>query len=119
MRDKVGEYGITKIKSISAVVPSVRKRVNLKAVAGRGRRRSECVSYLCVELLSEFMRLKAAGVKLSPVLIGTLSRTVMKYALLYNSNFIDPFNDKPIVDKIKTRWVQQFMVYSLFTLVHL
>ena len=65
------------------------------------------------------MRLKAAGVKLSPVLIGTLSRTVMKYALLYNSNFIDPFNDKPIVDKIKTRWVQQFMVYSLFTLAHL
>ena len=34
MRDKVGEYGGTNPKSISAVVPSARKRVNLKSVAG-------------------------------------------------------------------------------------
>ena len=110
MRDKVGEYGGTNPKSVSAVVPSVRRRVSLNAVAGRGRRRSEWVSYLFVELLSEFMRLKDAGVKSSPSLIGQLARTVMNDARLYNSNFIDPFDDKPIVDKIKTRWVQQFMV---------
>ena len=70
MRDKVGEYGGTNPKSISAAVPSVRKWVNLKAVAGRGRRRSEWVSYLYVELLSKFMRLMAAGVKFYPALIG-------------------------------------------------
>ena len=83
MRDKVGEYGGTNPKSISAVVPSVRKRVNLKAVAGRGRRQSEWISYLYVELLSEFVRLKAAGVSLSPSLIGQLARTVMNDAPLY------------------------------------
>ena len=71
-----------------------------------------------VELLPKFMRLKAAGVKLYPALIGQLARTVINDAPLYNSNFIDPFDDKPIVDKIKTRWVQKFMVYSFFTLVH-
>ena len=76
MRDKVGEYGGTNPKSISAVVPSVRKRVNLKAVAGRGRRHSEWVSYLYVELLSEFMRLKAAGVKFFPALIGQFARSL-------------------------------------------
>ena len=58
-----------------------------------------------VELLSEFMRLKAAGVKFSPALIGQLARNVINDAPLYNSNFIDSFDDKPIVDKIKTRWV--------------
>ena len=105
-RDKVGEYGGTNPKSISAVVPSVRKRVNLKAVAGRGRRHSEWVSYLYVELLSEFMRLNAAGVKFSPALCGQLARTVMNDAPLYNSNFIDPFDDKTFVNKIKTGWVQ-------------
>ena len=73
MRNKVGEYGGTNPNPISAVVPSVRKRVTLKAVAGRGRRRSEWVSYMYVELLSEFMRLKAAGVKFSPALIGQLA----------------------------------------------
>ena len=118
IRDKVGEYGNINRKSISSVVSSVRKRVNLKAVAGRARRRTEWVTYLYVELLSEFMRLKAAGVKFSPTLIGQLARTVMNDAPLYNSNFIDLFDDKPIVDKIKTRWVQQFMIYSLFTLVY-
>ena len=88
MRDKVGEYSGTNPKSISAVVPSVRKRFNLEDVAGRGRRQSEWVSYLYVEFLSEFMRLKAAGVKFSPALIGQLARTVMNDAPLYNSNFI-------------------------------
>ena len=118
IRDKVGKYGDINRKSISSVVSSVRKRVNLKAVSGRRRRRTEWVTYLYVELMSEFMRLKAAGVKFSPALIGQLARTVMNDAPLYSSNFIDLFDDKPIVDKIKTRWVQQFMIYSLFTLVH-
>ena len=62
--------------------------------------------------------LKAAGVKISPTLIGQNARTVMNDAPLSNSNFIDPFDDKPIVDKIKTPWVQQLMVYSIFTLEH-
>ena len=118
MQIRIGGYGGTNPKSISAVVPSVRKGVNLKAVAGRVRRQSEWVSYLYVELLSEFMWLKAAGVNLSPALIGQLARSVMNDAPLYNSKFIDPFDDKPIVDKSKTRWVQQFMVHSIFTLVH-
>ena len=118
MHGKVGEYGGTNRKSISADVQSVRKRVNLKAVTGRGRRRSEWVTYVHVELLSKLMRLKAAGVKFSPALIGQLSRTVMKDAPIYNTNFIDPFDDKSIVEKTNTRWVQQLIVYSLFTLVH-
>ena len=45
--------------------------------------KSEWVSYLYVELLSKFMRLKAAGVSLSPSLIGQLARTVMNDAPLY------------------------------------
>ena len=118
MRDKVGEYGGTNPKSISAVVPSVRKRVNLRAVVGRGRCQSEWVSYLYVELLSKFMRLKAAGVKFSPTLIGQLARTVMYECAMIQFNSIDPFDDKPIVNKVKTRWVLQFMVYSIFTIVH-
>ena len=64
------------------------------------------------------MRLKAAGVNFSPVLIDQLARTVTNDAPIYNSNFIDSFDDKSIVNKIKTRWVQQSMVYSIFTLVH-
>ena len=74
-------------------MPSVRKRVNLKSVAGWGRRQSEWVISLYVELLSEFMRLKAAGVKFSQALIGQLARTVTKDAPVYNYNFIDPFDD--------------------------
>ena len=107
MRDKVSEYGGTNPKSIPAVVTSVWKSFNIKAVAGRGRRWSDWVSYLYAQLLSRFMRLKAAEVKFSPVLIGLLACTVMNDAPLYSSNFIDPFDDKPIVDKIETRWVQQ------------
>ena len=64
------------------------------------------------------MRLKAAGLESSPALIDQLDRTVMNDEPLYNSNFIDTFDDKPTIDKTKTRWAQQFIIYSLFTLVH-
>ena len=119
MRDILGEYGDSNSKSILAVVPSVRKRVHPYTVAGRGRRQSEWVSYLYVKLMSKFMQLRAAGFGFSPALIGHMARTVMIDTPLHNSNFIDLFVDKPVVDKIKTRWAQQFMVYSLFKLVHI
>ena len=118
MHDKVGEYGGANLKSISVVVPSVRKRVNLKAVAGKGRRRFEWVSYLYVKLLFECMRLKAAEVRFLPALIGQIGCTVMNDAPLYYSNFIDLFDGKPIVDRIKKRWVEHFMVLIISALVH-
>ncbi|KAF0767390.1 hypothetical protein AaE_002854, partial [Aphanomyces astaci] len=109
MRAEVGKYAASTQKSMSAVIASGRKRLNVKAAPGRGRRRADWVTYVYAELLSEFHRLKSAGVKFSPALLVQLARMVVDNAPVYNSTFQDPFDNKPIVDKIKTRWIQQFM----------
>ena len=109
MRADVGRYTASTQKSMSGVISSGRKRLNLKAAPGRGRRRADWVSYVYAELLSEFHWLKSAGVKFYPAFLVQLRRVVVDNAPVYNSTFLDPFDNKPIVDKFKTRWIQQFM----------
>ena len=97
-------------KSISSLCPGKRKRVMLKAISGRGRRRADWVTYLYAELESEFRRLKAAGVKFSPALLGQLARSIVDDAPVFNSDYIDPCTQHPLKNKITTRWIQQLIV---------
>ncbi|ETV85061.1 hypothetical protein H257_02938 [Aphanomyces astaci] len=66
--------------SIDPVIASGPKRLNVKAASGRGRRRADWVTYVYAELLSEFHRLKSAGVKFSPALLVQLARMVVDNA---------------------------------------
>lgn len=63
--------------NISASVQNGVRRVNFKAVSGRGRKRSAWVTALYPELLSEFERLRAASVKLSPALLGCVAKALI------------------------------------------
>jgi hypothetical protein len=85
-------------------------RVNLKALTGRGRKQSEWVVHVHAELMDEFIRLQKTGLKFSTALLGTLARDIIKKDDgIFNSNYRDPVDQKLIVGKILTRWIQCFM----------
>ena len=107
------------VKSISSLQPSLRKVLIVKAGPGRGRRRSEWVEHVYDLLLEEFCRLKAAAVKFSPGLLIVVARDIITTNPgIFNATYVDPWDQKCIIDKIKTRWIQQFMVSRvLFLLV--
>lgn len=86
------------------------RRVLFKALKGRGRKTSEWVVDLHAELLAEFERVKAMGVKLFPALIRTIAQS-----LIIRADETKSFNKEVmiknvrIVDKVTYRWVQVFM----------
>jgi hypothetical protein len=84
-------------------------RVNLKAVAGRGRKTSQWVVHVYGELIEEVYRLRKTGLKFSTALLGTLVRDIIKSDRgAFNAKYRDE-DCKLIHDKITTRWVQTFM----------
>ena len=95
---------------MSTVTWSGRRKVTIKAVAGRGRRHIQWVETLYDILLGEFSRYKATGVKFSAALLAIIARDIIftstKFAVKFGPTYIDPVNDIKVIDKIKTRWVQ-------------
>jgi hypothetical protein len=88
-------------------------RVRMKYRAGRGRKTSPWVEALCPELFAEFCRLKKLGVKLSPKLLETVTRTVLAesaHGRLGRGTFqIGKDGEKELLStKITARWVQSF-----------
>ena len=95
---------------MSTVPRSGRRKVTIKAVAGFGRRRDQWAEPLYDILFEEFSRYKATGVKFSTPLLATIARDIIltskKFAVKFGPTYVDPADDI----KVKTRWVQQFMV---------
>jgi len=86
-----------------------RKRVALKAGPGRGRRRSAFVKWIYPELLSEFDRLRKAGLKFDAPLLRQLAVRVLDVSPgPFGLASVDD-NGALWADKITARWVQQFM----------
>lgn len=87
-----------------------RKRSNLKALGGRGRKRAEWVTALYEDLRIDFERLRSAGVKFDTSML--LTHAVMmiieaESGSLYHESVV--YKGKPIAQYVKMRWVQHFM----------
>lgn len=85
--------------------------LHMKVLSGRGRKSSVWVVELHKELLSEFERLRAAGMKMNTNILKTISLERIEEAP--NNS---PFNSTNVIygmsirDKITLRWVQRFML---------
>ncbi|KAI9920101.1 hypothetical protein PsorP6_015831 [Peronosclerospora sorghi] len=111
------------VKSISTVLNTGVKRVQVKvAVGGRGRQRAPWTERLHELLLVEFSRMRATGIKLSPPLLRTIALAIIEgseeWAAEYGSGYVYLSDNIPVKEKIKTRWVQHFMVSSGKVCVH-
>lgn len=86
------------------------KRMRLKAIGGRGRKRAVWVSDLYNDLRDEFERLRSVGVKFNTSLLLQHAKKLISEANVecsyHRSNVI---NDKPILEHISIRWIQNFM----------
>lgn len=81
--------------------------MNFKVVASRGRKTKDWLTHMYVELNEEFHQLQKTRLKFSTALLGTLARDIFKSDGEFNADFRD-VDDKLILDKITTRWVQTF-----------
>ena len=99
-----------RLGNFSGVTHHGLKRVNFKAMSGRGRKKAAWVVALYFALRTEFDRLQALNVKLSPSFLACVAKYLIHNAdsdsLFASSNLID---GKPVVSKITIRWVQTFM----------
>ncbi|SPQ96949.1 unnamed protein product (mitochondrion) [Plasmodiophora brassicae] len=95
--------------SVNHVHPGKQKKMLTKAAPGRGPKRATWVEWLYGELLSEFDRLRKAGVKFSPGLLIQLSKGILEESDHPEFTKHYSVNGKPIVDSLTTRWIQHFM----------
>ena len=66
-------------------------RVNLKALAGRGRKQSDWVVHVHAVLMDEFLRLQKTRLKFSNALLGSLARDIIrKEEGVFHSHNRDP-----------------------------
>ncbi|KAI9911951.1 hypothetical protein PsorP6_009631 [Peronosclerospora sorghi] len=105
------------VKSISTVLNTGVKRVQVKVAAGgRSRQRAPWTERLHELLLVEFSRMRATGINLSPSLLRTIALAVIEgseeWAAEYGSGYVNLSDNIPVKEKIKTRWVQHFIVSS-------
>lgn len=84
--------------------------VELKAGPGRGRKTMSWCSWLYPIVCEDFKRLRAVGLKFSPRVL----QLVAKNALLNSAHTLFHHNTRPnedpcpLIERITTRWVQQF-----------
>lgn len=86
------------------------RRVNFKAVSGRGRRRTEWVNDLYADTFCEFERVKATGAKVTPSVLRSIALALVDGAgdeSSYKNR--DSGGGKTLRDKISYRWIQTFM----------
>lgn len=86
------------------------RRIIFNAIDGGGRKCAGWVSETYPELVSEFERLKAASVKLSPAVLRCVAKSLIDGAPhgspFHRSVWI---NGTLIGDKVTIRWIQIFM----------
>jgi DDE superfamily endonuclease len=87
-----------------------RKRVQMKAVTGRGPKRQAWVEWLHMKLLEEFRRLKAARVKFSPKLLLAMARGILQSSVHpdFKATAMCPRDKNLIMDKLTHRWILTF-----------
>lgn len=96
--------------SITRMTKEGPRRVRMKARIGRGRRRLSWVEALQCDLREEFDRLRKLGVKFNLNTLRSLALQVLRTSEnnAYSSNMIDPRTEKPLHEKVDSRWVQSF-----------
>lgn len=94
------------------------KRVNLKAMNGRGRNRAPCVEMLHQDVQSYFDRPQKLGVKFNYSTLCVLFRNPLfeRSNGIYGKPLIDNFSRKGLEDMLTTFWVQSFA--NRFQIVH-
>ncbi len=86
------------------------KRYNLKALEGRGKRRSDRVEYLHSILIFEFERLSNAGVKLCRNLMRDAALNLMSHeSSPFTLDQVHENAEKPIHDLITQKFVDAFL----------
>lgn len=86
------------------------KRGEVKALAGRGRKRNDWVDALHLDLRSELNRLRHLGVKFNMKTIRALAMLLISKSATssYSANTLHPGTADIIVTKVTPRWVQEF-----------
>lgn len=87
-----------------------RRRANLKALSGRGRKQAEWVIALYHDRRSDFERLRSAGAKLDTAILRmhTLKLIMdVENCSKYNESVM--WQGKPVVQFETASWVQNFM----------
>lgn len=90
------------------------KRAHFKAMAGRGRKRTKWVAALYPDLLADFERLRAAGLKFSSSVLRTHAIKLINDAeegSYYRRGA--RHNGKPILERITVLWIQHFMAANV------
>lgn len=90
--------------------PGLRRQLNTKAGPGRGRKRPPWSDWLQLELLSEFERLRAAGLKFDiTILVSLAKELVINSPNDFNADYSDPSDGKSIISKITYNWALRFV----------
>lgn len=86
------------------------KRIAVKALSGRGRKRSAWVEYLHTVLLQEYERLEAAGMQLSRSLLRDIAVILLhEDDSLFQASYVDETSGRPIVEHITVKWIDSFL----------
>ena len=82
----------------------------MKTLSGRGLRQQDWVTWLYPQLLEEFERLRAAGVKFSKRLIGVLAEDILNNSEddMFNANTRNKRGVKIVEALRNASWVDQF-----------
>lgn len=118
-RDRTLALKVNGIRKGNFAMSSTRraKRFNLKATAGRGRKRSTWAQALYDQLRVDFEALRAAGVKFTTSILRQhalhLIQTADESSPYYRTLIVQA---RPIDSRITTRWVQHFMMSNRIVL---
>lgn len=89
------------------------RRLEKKAMDGRGRKRQTWVTWLYAELVVEFDRLRKAGLKYRPMALRIVAKTILRTSQSeFHSAFRDLLNGKTLDERITPRWIQSFQEYN-------
>lgn len=92
-------------RSLSTRRTQGRKRTNLKALSGRGRRQSEWVTWIYPHILDEFDRLQKAGLKFGAPLLRQVAEQVLQKTGGPYSEWSRDEKGALLKDLITARWI--------------
>ncbi|KAL2650931.1 hypothetical protein R1flu_019059 [Riccia fluitans] len=88
----------------------VRKRIQLKAKSGSGRKRTGCVQWLYPQVLEELVRLCSAGLKFNAETFLAVAKKMLLTTPhpIFTPFVILPSETELLIDKVNERWVRSF-----------
>ncbi|CAM6101105.1 unnamed protein product [Calypogeia fissa] len=96
--------------TLSHTFVGARKRIELKARPGRGRKTTNWTAWLYPLIREEFERLRRSGLKFSPSILQMVAKSTLLNTPhpMFGPNTVLAGSTKPLIERITPRWVQQF-----------